>query len=57
MDITYHYPPELFELIISVIPLLCRSKIAVINFFEGAGVSNSYLYALKEKVNVDRDAI
>ncbi len=37
-DITYHYPPELFNLLVDVIPLLNRSKQDVLLFFRGAGV-------------------
>ncbi|MCA7969183.1 hypothetical protein LGM42_04665 [Burkholderia sp. AU39826] len=39
-DITFHYPPELFSLLVDVIPLLNRSKPDVLTFFRGAGVSN-----------------
>ncbi len=38
-DITFHYPPELMNLLIDVIPLLNRSKNDVFLFFRGAGVS------------------
>ena len=41
MDITFHYPPELMNLLIDVIPLLNRSKQDVFLFFRGAGVSES----------------
>ena len=34
MDITFHYPPELMNLLIDVIPLLNRSKQDVFLFFE-----------------------
>jgi hypothetical protein len=39
IDITFHYPPELMNLLIDVIPLLNRSKKDVFLFFRGAGVS------------------
>jgi restriction endonuclease Mrr len=39
-DITFHYPPELFSLLVDVIPLLNRSKQDVLTFFRGAGVSH-----------------
>ncbi len=57
MDITYQYPPELFELLVSTIPLLGRSKKAVLLFFRGAGVSESMLSDVTTKVQTDRDAI
>ena len=37
-DITFHYPPELFSLLVDVVPLLNRSKQDVLMFFRGAGV-------------------
>jgi len=43
MDISYHYPPELFRLLIDTIPKLCKSKQDLILFFRGAGVSKSLL--------------
>lgn len=39
-DITFHYPPELFNLLVDVVPLLNRSKQDVLVFFRGAGVSD-----------------
>src|SRR5688572_19381329 len=41
MDITYQYPPELFQLLIEVIPRLCPRKKDVVLFFRGAGVDAS----------------
>jgi len=32
-DITFHYPPELFNLLVDVVPLLNRSKQDVLVFF------------------------
>jgi restriction system protein len=40
-DITFHYPPELFNLLVDVLPLLNRSKQDVLVFFRGAGVPDS----------------
>jgi hypothetical protein len=39
MDITFHYPPELLQLLIDAIPKLCKSKQDLLLFFKGAGVS------------------
>lgn len=39
MNDTFHYPPDLFELVVQTVPLLNRSKEAVLLFFKGAGVS------------------
>jgi restriction endonuclease Mrr len=38
MNDIYHYPPDLFDLIVQTIPLLNKSKKAVLTFFNGAGV-------------------
>ena len=57
MDITFHYPPELFELLVEAIPRLFRSKRAVLLFFEGAGVSFNLLDDLWQKVETDRTNI
>ncbi|WP_287951387.1 restriction endonuclease [Snodgrassella sp.] len=35
----FHYPSELFNLLVDTIPLLCRSKKDVVLFFRGAGVA------------------
>jgi len=35
----FHYPPEVFNLLVDTIPLLCRSKKDVVLFFQGAGVA------------------
>lgn len=40
-DITFHYPPELFNLLVDVVPLLNRSKQDVLVFFRGAGVPDA----------------
>lgn len=40
-DITFHYPPELFNLLVDVVPLLNRSKQDVLVFFRGAGVADA----------------
>ena len=57
VDITFHYPPELFGLLIDTIPLLCRSKIDVLLFFQGAGVGHDLLDDLQDKVEQDKDSI
>ena len=47
MDITYHYPPELFNLLVDTIPRLMRSKKDVVVFFRGAGVERKDLADLE----------
>jgi hypothetical protein len=57
MDIIYHYPPELFQILIDTIPLLCKSKKDVILFFKGAGVAEKIISDLIHKVEIDRSSI
>jgi len=57
MDIIYHYPHELTQLLIQAIPLLSKSKKDVLLFFKGAGVSSSIYTDLEQRVNFDRQNI
>jgi len=41
MSDIYHYPPDLFNLVIQTIPLLNKSKKSVLTFFNGAGVEET----------------
>ncbi|HTV55549.1 MAG TPA: hypothetical protein VMI06_11620, partial [Terriglobia bacterium] len=43
VDIVFHYPPELTQLLVNTIPLLCPSKRDVLTFFRGAGVAGPIL--------------
>jgi hypothetical protein len=53
----FHYPPEVFSLLVDTVPLLCRSKQDVVLFFEGAGVSADDLAEVSHIVRTDRNAI
>ncbi|WP_410613955.1 restriction endonuclease [Amycolatopsis sp. lyj-109] len=53
----YHYPPDLVDLLIDTIPLLHRSKRAVIGFFRGRGVDEALLVDLQHRVDTDRSSI
>ena len=57
IDITYHYPPELLELLCDAVPVLFRSKQGVIDFFVGAGVANKHLGDWKVKLKQDKDNV
>ena len=57
MDDTYHYPPELFNLLIDTIPRLNRSKKNLLLFFRGAGVRRVDLSDLEVQVDNDRQSI
>lgn len=43
MDISFHYPPELLQLLIDTVPKLCKSKRDLLLFFQGAGVPKTVL--------------
>lgn len=53
----FHYPPELFELLVETIPLLNRSKKSVVLFFRGAGVPENLYQDISNKINIDRTSI
>jgi len=53
----YHYPPELFELLVQTIPILVKGKKDVLTFFKGAGVEPSLMAGVTRKVNQDKDSI
>ena len=53
----FHYPPEVFNLLVDTIPLLCRSKNDVVLFFQGAGVTPEDLSEVSRIVQTDRRSI
>lgn len=53
----FHYPPELFELLVETIPLLSRSKKSVVLFFRGAGVSENLFKDISNKLQTDKASI
>lgn len=57
MNDVFHYPPDLFELVVQTIPLLNRSKDSVLLFFKGAGVEESIFSDITQVVKTDRDSI
>jgi len=57
IDIVHHYPPELLQLLVDTIPLLCRSKKDVLVFFQGAGVSKIMLAEFEHKLATDRSSV
>jgi hypothetical protein len=56
-DIIFHYPPELLNLLIDTIPLLCRSKKDTLLFFKGAGVPNNLTEDLAAKLKESPNSI
>lgn len=57
MDITFHYPPELMNLLIDTIPLLNRSKKNVLLFFKGAGVPGLLYADIEKQININSSAL
>lgn len=57
MNDIYHYPPDLFDLVVQTIPLLNRSKKAVLTFFNGAGVDETLYKDVSEKLASNPDSI
>ncbi len=56
-DITFHFPPELFNLLVDTIPLLNRSKKDVLTFFRGAGVPNDITSDMTKKLKANPSEI
>src|SRR5258708_25400068 len=57
MSVVYHYSPDLLQLLVGTIEVLCRSKRDVILFFRGAGVHCQVIDDLAEQVSRDPDNI
>ncbi|MBN8568804.1 MAG: restriction endonuclease [Ignavibacteria bacterium] len=53
----FHFPPDLFELLVQVIPLLNKSKQSVLDFFEGSGISTNIFKDVIHKVRFDKNSI
>jgi restriction system protein len=54
MDISFHYPPELLQLLIDAIPKLCKSKRDLLVFFQGAGVPRAVLDPYDKLLRTDK---
>ena len=57
MTEAWHYPQDLFDILVDAIPRLCRSKKDVFLFFRGAGVPAQYYADLERQVGRDKDSI
>jgi hypothetical protein len=56
MDISFHYPPDLLQLLIDTIPRLCKGKRDVLLFFQGAGVSRAVLQPYERLLQADKES-
>jgi hypothetical protein len=54
MDISFHYPPELLQLLVDTIPKLCKSKPDLLLFFQGAGTPKSILAPYRLLLQADK---
>ena len=54
---SFHYPPELFDLLVQTIPVLCRGKRDVLLFFRGAGVSENLYSDIAQQIANDKESI
>ncbi len=57
IDITFHYPPELMNLLIDTIPLLNKTKNDVFLFFQGAGVADILMLLPLQQWRKDKGSI
>jgi hypothetical protein len=53
----HHFPPEVLSLLVDTIPLICRSKREVIDFFRGAGAGTDLLRDWEQRLRTERDAV
>lgn len=54
MDISFHYPPELLQLLVNTLPKLCKSKTDLLLFFQGAGISKAVLAPYQQLLQTDK---
>lgn len=57
MSDLFHYPPDVFNLLVDTIPRLCKSKQDVLLFLKGAGVHDADLADMQAQVRRNRDAV
>lgn len=57
MTDAFHYPPELFELLVETIPRLTRAKKGVALFLRGAGVASEDLTEVQRIIATNPDSI
>lgn len=56
MDLSFHYPPELLQVLIDTLPKLCKSKSDLLLFFQGAGLSKVVLTPYQQLLNSNKAA-
>ena len=56
-DVTYHFPPDLFELLVDALPLLVKGKGALLDVFRGVGMPRDLLDDVEHQIITNRDGI
>lgn len=56
-DLAFHYPPDLFNLLVEAVPLLNKTKPDVFIFFRGAGVSDQLMQPSFSQWQRNKDSI
>jgi restriction system protein len=54
---SYHYPPDLLDILIEAIPLIFRSKPAVLRFFRSIGLGGRVMSEWEQRLASDRDNV
>jgi hypothetical protein len=52
-DPSFHFPPDVFSAVVDAVPLLTRSRLDVVLFFQGCGVDRAFLTSLADRVRAD----
>jgi restriction system protein len=57
LDRSYHYPPEVLELLVDTIPRLIKSKAGLLEFFEETGAPQELIAEWRTKLRQDRMSV
>ena len=57
LDRSYHYPPDVLELLVDTIPRLIKSKASLLEFFEQAGTPEELIAEWRTKLRQDRMSV
>lgn len=53
----FHFPPDVYQLLVDAVARVCRSKADVVTFFQGAGCDESYLAEHREALRRDPEQV
>jgi len=56
-EAAHHHPPDLTSALIEAIPLICRGKRDVFDFFQAAGVPSKYMQDLRARHAADPESV